>query len=185
MLACCYAKMSSKDEPRVLSSNIVYRTPWFDLVAKEGVGFAQPYYVLRTTDYVTIVPITTEGMVVFIRQYRPALEAYTLELPGGHRDAGEVPEETARRELREETGYTAMELASLGSVSPDTGRMDNQLWTFVARVRQIAPPERGVELQPRSVGDVGRMVREGELRHALDIAALTKAALAGHLPALG
>ncbi len=178
-------QISSKYDPRVTSSCIVYQTPWFQIVAKEGIGFEQPYYVLSTTDYVTVVPITHDGIVMFIRQYRPALEAFTLELPGGHRDAGEKPEETALRELREETGCRALELTSLGALAPDTGRMANHLWAFSAKVETVGLPEQGVELQPWPITDVARLIRDGELRHALDIAVLTKAALAGGFPLFG
>ena len=177
--------MSSDDPPRVLSRRVVYKTPWFELSAKEGVGFEQPYYVFETTDYATIAPISADGMVMFIRQYRPALEAFVLELPSGHVDAGETPDEAARREVREETGCETIELTALGPLAPDTGRMGNQLWAFVAKVKQVAAPEPGVVVVPRPIADVARMIRERELRHALDIAVLTKAALAGHLSLRG
>jgi ADP-ribose pyrophosphatase len=184
----CYSSvtiMSALGPPSVMSRRVVYKTPWFELRAKEGVGFDQPYYVIETTDYATIVPISPDGMVLFVRQYRPALEAFTLELPSGHVDIGEQPVDAVRRELREETGFEALELTSLGSLAPDTGRMGNQLWAFVAKAKRVAAPEIGLELELRPIAEVARMVREAELRHALDVAVLTKAALAGHLPLFG
>lgn len=174
-----------KVPPSVHTRRVVYQTPWFELLAKEGVGFDQPYYVVATTDYVTVVPVTREGMVVFVRQYRPALEAFTLELPSGHVDAGEKPAEAGRREVREETGHEVTELTPVGSLSPDSGRMGNQLWAFVATVHRVAEPEPGVEAHLHPIGEIARMIRDGEVRHALDIAVLTQAALAGHLPLFG
>ena len=174
-----------KGPPAVLTRRVVYQTPWFELLAKEGVGFDQPYYVFATTDYVTVVPVTRDGMVVLVRQYRPALEAFTLELPSGHVDRGESPADSARREVLEETGHEVTTLTPVGALSPDTGRMGNQLWTFVANVVRAAEPEPGVEVHLRPIADLARMIRAGELRHALDVAVLTQAALAGHLPLFG
>ena len=173
--------MSSERCPSVLSRRVVYRTPWFDLLAKEVAGFDEPYFALAAPDCVTIVPVTGQRTVLFIRQYRPALETFTFELPSGHLEPGETPSDGALRELREETGYDGIELTPLGTLSPDTGRMGNQVWTFVATVREVAIPEPGVELHPRPFAEVGSMIRNGQLRHALDVAALAQAALGGHL----
>ena len=84
-------------------------------------------------DWVTVVPITAAGRVVMIRQYRHGTGEIGLEIPGGVIDPGEEPLAAARRELREETGYGASELASIGQVAPNPALQDNRCYSFVAR----------------------------------------------------
>ncbi len=67
-----------------------------------------------------------------MRQFRPAVGGATLEVPSGHVDEGETPEETARKELIEETGYVADRFELLTTVSPAIGRFTNKMWCFFA-----------------------------------------------------
>ena len=167
--------------PRVRSIETVYRTAWFQIESRACDGFAQPYYVMRTADYVTVLPIVEGRHVLFVKQYRPALDDYSLELPSGHIDPGETPEQAARRELIEETGAEAMELRALSPLRSDTGRMNNELWTFVASARQVATPEPGIELQSIPLTALPGMIASGELRHAIDLAVITQALAVGAL----
>lgn len=86
------------------------------------------WYYLDTPLSVMIVPVTVEGNLVFVRQYRHNLKAYTIELPAGTVDGSESVEQAALRELREETGYTATRtssvdtLGSLFSLPSETNR---------------------------------------------------------------
>jgi hypothetical protein len=92
------------------TKDTVFRTPWFELVArKEGAASdaSDPYYYLVLPDYVAVVATTVSGDFVLVRQFRPALDRLTLEVPSGQVDPGETPEQGARRELMEETGYLA------------------------------------------------------------------------------
>ena len=84
-------------------------------------------------DWVNVVPITAAGRVVMIRQYRHGTGEIGLEIPGGVIDPGEEPLAAARRELREETGYGASELAAIGQVAPNPALQDNRCYSFVAR----------------------------------------------------
>ena len=70
--------------PLITSRLIEFATPWFEVVAKRMNGDASPYYSLRMPDCVSVIALTAEKQVVLVRQYRPAVERYTLELPGGH-----------------------------------------------------------------------------------------------------
>jgi ADP-ribose pyrophosphatase len=67
---------------------------------------------------VLVVPRLTDGRIVVERQFRYPNNAVFLELPAGKREAGEAPLETARRELREEAGYTAARWTHLGTMHP-------------------------------------------------------------------
>ena len=91
------------------------------------------YHVLEFTEWVTMIPITDEGNVVLIREYRHAGGVVLLGIPGGVMDPGETDKEAAgRRELQEETGYTAREMIPVGSCYPNPAIQDNQIHYFLA-----------------------------------------------------
>lgn len=81
---------------------------------------------------VVIVPFTEDGAVVLIRQYRPPVDGYVIELPAGLIDIGEEPEASARRELIEETGYAARDMDFLISGPASSGSSSEILDVFVA-----------------------------------------------------
>jgi 8-oxo-dGTP pyrophosphatase MutT (NUDIX family) len=92
------------------------------------------YVVLNAPDIVVAVPVLLlpEPHFVLVRQWRHGSKSVSAEFPGGVLDAGEAPEDGARRELREETGYAAGKLAALGSFSPNPALMNNRMHVFLA-----------------------------------------------------
>ena len=143
-----------------------------------------PYYSLRLPDYAAVVAITEDHRVLAVRQYRPAVERYTIELPSGLVDAGETPGEAAGRELLEETGYQAGDLEVLGPMWPDTGRLGNRIWTCVATgVRPAAgrTPEGGIEVPSYSLPELARATADGDFDDALHVAVLMLAMVRGEV----
>ena len=161
----------------------VFQTPWFELEETLFAGQDAPYYALKQTDYVCILCILSTGRIVLVRQFRPAVNQVMLELPAGHVEAGEAPAEAARRELREETGYKAGRLDSLGDMIPDSGRLANRQWCFFTRdaVAISAANEPGIELVEMEPDEFAEAIVRGEFRHALHLAAITKAIVCGFL----
>jgi ADP-ribose pyrophosphatase len=90
---------------------------------------------------VVIIPVTKEGDLLLIRQFRPVLNLYVIEFPAGLNDKGETLLNAARRELIEETGYTSekFELMAEGPVS--SGLSSEVLTVFLAREALPAPPD--------------------------------------------
>jgi ADP-ribose pyrophosphatase len=167
-----------------LTTEVAFATPWFDLVAKTMKAGEAPYYSLRLPDYAAIVAVTDEGRVLAVRQYRPALERYTLELPSGIVDAGETPQASAWRELREETGYEAGEIEPLGAMTTDNGRNSNRIWHFLARsLRRVEghAAEEGIEVLSYSAAELRQAIVDGAFDHSLHIAGLLQAIVRGKL----
>lgn len=171
--------------PRVVSRETVFTTPYCSLVAKQLAGQSgDPYYSLAVADYVTVVAVTSTGQCVLVRQYRPAVEALTLELPAGLVDPGKTPEQAARTELIEETGFEPATLELIGCLKPDTGRLGNRMWVYFAgglTAREGHIPETGIDVVLLPVADLAAQVADGRFDHALHVAALMLAVQAGCL----
>lgn len=91
------------------------------------------YHVLEFTDWVTLIPITDEGNIVLIQEYRHAGSVVLTGIPGGVLEPGEENIEAAgRRELREETGYTAREMIPVGTCFPNPAVQNNRLHYYLA-----------------------------------------------------
>ena len=166
---------------QIVDRKVEFETPWFQLVSKRVTGESAPYYALHVQDYVCVVAFTAQDELVLVRQYRPAVERHTLELPSGHVEPKETPAAAARRELAEECGLHARRLEALGAMVSDSGRNENRVWCFFAP--KVSPlgsdyvPEPGVEriLVPRT--KVRRLVASAKFDHALHVAALMLAVL--------
>ena len=128
------------DKDEFLSKAAVFVTDWFTLVEMRFADSPSPapYFALETSDYVSVVALTQNDELVLVRQYRPAVEERTLELPSGHVDPGETPIAAAAREFMEETGYVADTIEEIGVIRPDTGRLRNRRWCFFATVQPSA-----------------------------------------------
>jgi ADP-ribose pyrophosphatase len=104
-----------------------------DLCADPRGGGEHDFYVIEAPDWINVIPLTKDGEVVLIEQYRHGVEGVSLEIPGGMVDPGEEPRETAARELLEETGYEAAEVVFLGRTRPNPAIQNNWIHTFLAR----------------------------------------------------
>ena len=165
-----------------LKTEVAFATPWFEILGKTMRQGEEPYYSLKLPDYAAVVAITEEQRVLIVRQYRPAVERETLELPSGLVDPGETPEEAARREVLEETGYEGGEWEMLGAMEPDTGRLGNRIWSCVAKgVRRMEGrvPEEGIAVQTWSLDELSQAMVDGRFSMALHVAAVMMAVLKG------
>jgi ADP-ribose pyrophosphatase len=164
---------------RRLGSERVQRCSVFDLDRvrfEPPEGPARDFWVVEAPDWINVIPLTDEGRVVMVRQYRFGIEGFTLEIPGGMCDPGEPPATAGGRELREETGYEARELVPLGFVHPNPAVQTNRCHTFLALgVRPAGAPEpdedEAFEVVTVPLGDIPGLIRDGTITHALVIAA--------------
>lgn len=150
-------------------------------------GKPHPRVFLDCGDWVNVIPVTAQGELVMIRQFRFGTWSVTLEIPGGMVDAGEDPATAGSRELEEETGYRAGRLVPLGWCHPNPAILNNRLHTFLAldceRVHAGAPDaaeDIRVELHSRSA--VNGFLRDGQISHSAVVCAFFYEQLRGPRP---
>ncbi len=141
-------------------------------------GQEHAFYVIEVPDWINVVPLTPDGRVVLIEQYRPGTKEITLEIPGGMVDEGELPADTAARELLEETGYRAARIEPLGRIRPNPAIQSNWLHLFVARdsIRTQEPQPEGTEqiaVRVVALDEVPQLIALGTINHALVVAAFS------------
>ncbi len=162
----------------------VFATKWFRVVAEPQPG-GDPYYMLELADYVSVIALTPARELLMVRQYRPVVQRHTLELPSGHVEPNETPEDAARRELLEETGFEAARFDLLGTLVPDVGRLANRMWCYFtadaqpsARAHEREP---GVSVVALAERDALSRAADGAVDHALNLAPLFLAVASGRL----
>lgn len=171
--------------PRIRARQTTTISPWVGIIARE-VEFApgespQVYHSVDQSDYLAILARTPDGRFPIVRQYRPALECFTLELPAGLVERGEDPAEAAARELLEETGYPVRAIHSLGApAAACTGRLSNKIHSyFIEAGERVADfkPEPGLDVLLKTPAELVAMIRSGDFIQQLHLGTLLQAEL--------
>ncbi len=130
---------------------------------------------------VCVVPITAEGMVYMVRQFRYPFNETVLEIPAGKLDPGEQIWDAANRELEEEIGQKAAELIYIGDVRPSVAYLTEVIHMFMARgltpTRQHLDEDEFLEVETYSLDALTDMILENKITDSKTIAALLKAKL--------
>jgi ADP-ribose pyrophosphatase len=119
-----------------VDSRVAYTCPGFDVVHDEVQlpdGTATDYDYVSEAPAVAVLPLTAEGEVVLVEEYRHAVDRVNRGVPAGSVEAGEAPADAARRELAEETGHAAGTVEHLATVEPANGIADSVHHHFLAR----------------------------------------------------
>jgi 8-oxo-dGTP pyrophosphatase MutT (NUDIX family) len=170
--------------PKIKSRQTSTVSPWVEIIARE-VEFApdQPteiYHAVGQHDYLAIVALTPDGRFPLVRQYRPAVEAFTLELPAGLVDPGEDPATGCQRELLEETGYPTRAIFPLGTAAPCTGRLSNRIHSYFLQTDDRIDnftPEPGLAVELATPSELVAMIKSGEFNAQVHLGALLLAEL--------
>jgi ADP-ribose diphosphatase len=127
--------MSPKETVRLLSTREIYRGRVVRLDVDrivEPSGNEVEREIVRHPGAAVLLAVTPEKRIVFVRQFRYAANEVMLEVPAGTIDPGELPDETAHRELIEETGYRAGRLEKLAEFYPSPGILSERMHLFLA-----------------------------------------------------
>lgn len=123
-----------------------------------------------------IIPVTSDGKIIFVKQYRHPIGEYILEIPAGTLRPGEDPEVCARRELEEETGYVADELVHLLTIYPCPGYSSERLHIYLARGlrrgSQSLEVDEDLSVVELSLEEALEAIRRNEIRDAKTIVAI-------------
>ena len=129
-----------------------------------------------------VVPVTDDGKILMVRQYRNALNRETLEIPAGKLDAPDEPKiECAYRELEEETGYRTEKLEYLMSLNTTVAFCDEAIDVFVARnlipSKQHLDEDEYIEVEAWELKDLMQLIYDGKMTDAKTVAAISTYAI--------
>ena len=113
---------------------LLLKTPVCDIFTQHEVsplGIEGDYITMKARDWIMTIP-EKDGNFILVKQWRHSEQRLTVEFPGGVSNAGEKPEDAARRELEEETGFKAGKLTKLGTISPNPALFENHVHIFLA-----------------------------------------------------
>ncbi|HXI83561.1 MAG TPA: NUDIX hydrolase [Verrucomicrobiae bacterium] len=145
-----------------------------DLAVNPRTGQPHEMFVLEQPNWVNVIPLTPDEQVVMVKQWRHGTRSVHLETPGGLMDDGETPEQCARRELLEETGYDMGSIVRLGTVHPNPAIQNNRQYYILAKdCHRVSDPKLdlaediAVKLVP--LADIPQMIETGEITHGIVI----------------
>ena len=124
-----------------------------------------------------VVPVTDDGRIIMVRQYRNALERFTLEIPAGALDDPEEPGiNCSARELEEETGYRCEALEYLMSLNTTVAFCDEAIDIFVARdlipSKQHLDDDEAIGVERWELKDLEELIYAGKLTDSKTVAAI-------------
>ena len=134
-------------------------------------------HIFEFRSWANVIALTEKNEVVLIKQYRHGVKEVMWEIPGGVVDDGEDPMEGVKRELLEETGYTAKEFIQLGCLYPNPAIQTNSMYYFLALGAEKVNEQElddgeDIEVHLVSLDELIEMTKRGEFPHALQVAAL-------------
>lgn len=124
-----------------------------------------------------VVPVTEDGKILMVRQYRNALDRMTLEIPAGGLNGADEPTMTAAaRELEEETGYCSKELSFLISLNTTVAFCNEKIDVYVARnltaSHQHLDEDEFIDVVAMDVEELTKMIYEGKLMDSKTVSAI-------------
>ena len=136
------------------------------------------YDVIEHPGSAIIIPVTGQGNIIAIKQFRYAVNRELIELPAGTLDAGEEPLTCAQREIMEETGYAAGKFTYLGEILPGPGLINEVQHVFLAEElypqKLAGDDDEIIENLELSREDFIDKIKNGEIVDAKSIAAFYK-----------
>ena len=167
---------------KILSSEYLFRDLWFkvrkDKCVTPSGKIIDPFYVYEFPTWVAAVPVTGDGRIIMVRQYRHSLGEVCIELPGGCVDDTDKDFETAiARELLEETGHSFSSYEYLGKISANPSTNNNLLHMYLARggkkvSEQKLDHNEEIEVELFTIEEVKRLMKENKILQSMHITCL-------------
>ncbi len=167
---------------KILSSEYLFNDRWFkvrkDRCETPGGKVVDPYYVYDFSTWVGALPVTEDGKIIMIRQYRHALGEVCIEIPGGCVDDTDTSLEMAiSRELLEETGYAFSSIEHLGKISPNPSTNTNYLHMFLARggkkvADQHLDENEKIEVLEMTVEELKQLLRTNQILQSMHVSCI-------------
>ena len=167
----------AKPQVKVISSETVYQGKVFGVrhdtvIEPNGVEAARD--VVTHNGSVVLLPVTTYGSILLVKQYRYTADDYLWELPAGRIEPGEKPLVAAQRELSEETGYRARRFRLMMDVYPTPGFVQERMYMYAATklYNSASTPDEDerIEVKPFTMTELLHMIRDRKIYDAKTVA---------------
>ena len=167
----------------ITNSTTIYDGKILRLTVKDVIANGHPAKreIVEKGGAVAVVPLLPDGRIVMARQYRIAVQEELLEIPAGLMDPGEEPLESAKRELKEETGYTAAKWTHLAEFYPSAGFTNEYIHLYLAE--ELTPGETDfdetevIEVEEYTFEELLAMIETGEIHDGKTVAGISLARL--------
>jgi ADP-ribose pyrophosphatase len=172
--------------PKLINTRRTAVSPWLEIVARD-VQFRsnseiETYYAIAQPHYLVAVAITPSRRILLVRQYRPAMQRLSLELPAGMLEENEDPADAMARELLEETGYVTRSITLLGKGATCSSRIDNITHTFFIETGERIVDfveEPGVSVTSASLPELRHLILSGQFAEQTHLGAIGLAQISG------
>jgi len=164
---------------RVISSEYLFNDLWFkvrkDICETPAGKIIDPYYVYEFPTWVAAVPVTEDGKIIMVLQYRHALGEVCLKVPGGCVDDTDKDfQQAIARELLEETGYSFTSYDYLGKISANPSTNNNLLHMFLAKggkkvSEQQLDGNEEIEVDLFTVEQVKQLIKENKIIQSMHV----------------
>ncbi len=167
---------------KVTDRNTVYKNDIFHIESlrcrHDRKDITHDFFVLNTRDWINITALTGDNRLIMVEQHRLGTDEYTIETSAGLIEPGESPEDAARRELLEETGYEASDLVLLKKCSSNPAIMNNYIHFYLATgcrksAAQNLDPAEDIDVHLYTHEEVFDLVNRGRIDHSIIITALS------------
>lgn len=156
---------------KIVSSKEILKNKLFtvvDEVAHDPSGFEIHRSIIRHPGSAVMMAVDAQERILLVKQFRLPAEQELWELPAGRIDPGESPIDTARRELREETGYGAKTWSKLGAFWPSPGYVAEHMTIFLAsdltEGKQQPMDDERIETRWLTKQELGEWIRTGQIQ---------------------
>jgi 8-oxo-dGTP pyrophosphatase MutT (NUDIX family) len=169
-----------KDNWKLLHSQEKYRDNILSIEHREiefqKINLSMPFTVINTKDWVIIIPINKDKTITMVKQYRAATEETTIEFPGGAINKDEDIDNSALRELEEETGLIPEKITLLGKITPNPALLSNSCFAYLAEGCEFKSKTdfdlfEDIEIKNFTQNEIEQMMIDGKITHSLVLAA--------------